>query len=207
LIEPQPVLDVTADLPQLAVEALEAANKAPRSDRGWHTERAHAFARACDWTAAEWFYWEGDHRAAQLAGGTKREPFTGDRAARNIPASLKREVAQRDHYRCRYCQLRVISSATMTKLEQRLPAALLVGAHHDEPHSMRDVLRLTWDHITPRASGGQNTRKNIVTACGGCNFNKGERTLDELRLRSPLDHVAIDDGWDGLNGRLGSRPI
>ena len=34
---------------------------------------------------------------------------------------------------------------------------------------------LTFDHVTPRALGGQTTWENVVTACAPCNLRKGSK--------------------------------
>ena len=38
---------------------------------------------------------------------------------------------------------------------------------------------LTLDHVHPRSKGGKNTWSNLVTACLGCNQEKGDLTLEE----------------------------
>jgi hypothetical protein len=38
--------------------------------------------------------------------------------------------------------------------------------------------RLTIDHLIPRAKGGTNTWKNLVTCCGHCNVKKGDKYVD-----------------------------
>ena len=43
--------------------------------------------------------------------------------------------------------------------------------------------KLTVDHIMPRSRGGQTTWTNVVAACLRCNLFKGNRTLEEARLR------------------------
>ena len=43
--------------------------------------------------------------------------------------------------------------------------------------------RLTVDHVVPRSRGGQTTWTNVVAACLRCNLLKGNRTLEEGRLR------------------------
>jgi 5-methylcytosine-specific restriction endonuclease McrA len=179
----------------------------PKHERTYRLEVAHAFARTCDWTAFEWFWWEGGNEWARRLGTGPRLAYTGQKASPTIPSSLKREVAVRDSFTCRYCQLRVISSATLAALEKVLPAALPIGTRTVECHPMQCVMRLTWDHVKPRAEGGRNTLDNIVTSCGGCNYNKGSCTIEELGLRYPFDRDPVDNGWDGLNGRLGSRPL
>lgn len=42
---------------------------------------------------------------------------------------------------------------------------------------------LTLDHIHPRARGGKNDWKNVVTACIPCNQKKGHRTPQEAGMR------------------------
>ena len=41
----------------------------------------------------------------------------------------------------------------------------------------------TWDHVMPASRGGGNTWFNCVAACGPCNWDKGDRTPEEARLR------------------------
>ena len=36
---------------------------------------------------------------------------------------------------------------------------------------------LTFDHLLPRSKGGQTNWDNVVTACSGCNVQKGGRLL------------------------------
>lgn len=39
---------------------------------------------------------------------------------------------------------------------------------------------LTFDHVMPRARGGETTWDNVVTACTTCNFLKGTKLIDPL---------------------------
>jgi len=43
--------------------------------------------------------------------------------------------------------------------------------------------KLTVDHVMPRSRGGQTTWTNVVAACLRCNLFKGNRTVEEARLR------------------------
>jgi 5-methylcytosine-specific restriction endonuclease McrA len=67
---------------------------------------------------------------------------------------------------------------------------------------------LTVDHIVPRARGGEESWENLVTACVECNNRKGDRTLDEARMklmRRPIrpNHITfirhfvgtVDERW------------
>jgi len=41
---------------------------------------------------------------------------------------------------------------------------------------------LTIEHVIPRSKGGSHRWENVVTACSGCNSNKGDRTPTEARM-------------------------
>ena len=41
---------------------------------------------------------------------------------------------------------------------------------------------LTFDHLIPRARGGQTTWENVVTACAPCNLRKADKTLEAARM-------------------------
>ncbi len=43
--------------------------------------------------------------------------------------------------------------------------------------------RLTVDHIDPRSRGGETTWTNVVAACLRCNLRKGNRTVEEARMK------------------------
>lgn len=62
-------------------------------------------------------------------------------------------VYQRDGHRCQYCG-------------EKFPPA-----------------KLSYDHVIPRARGGQTTWENIVTACKRCNLKKGHHTLQQAGMK------------------------
>lgn len=213
-----PAAEVAPDLLQLAVVALEQELPASLSRRARdlarrrQLERAHALARAVDWTTFDWFWTEGGRDWERNHDKTRHTSFEGNKAQASIPLGIKRAVAVRDGWRCRYCGLRVVSPATMTALERLLPAALpyndaSMGPASVTTHAMQCVLRLTWDHVHPHAGGGLNDLENLVASCGGCNFNKGNCSLEELGLEDPRLHPPVVDESDGLNGRVGAKPL
>jgi len=72
----------------------------------------------------------------------------------------------------------------------------------------RGDLRLTIDHIIPKARGGTDSWDNLVSACTLCNNRKGDRTPEEanmMMLIKPFkpSHIMfiknvvgkIDDNW------------
>lgn len=65
----------------------------------------------------------------------------------------KINVCLRDKFRCQYCNARFKMS------------------------------ELNYDHVVPRAQGGQTTWENIVTACYRCNSEKADRTPQEAGMR------------------------
>lgn len=75
------------------------------------------------------------------------------------PAFTRFNVFLRDRFRCQYCG-------------EDFPA-------HE----------LTFDHVIPRSRGGKTTWENVVTACTGCNLEKGDR-LPHLAGMIPLKRPA-----------------
>lgn len=212
---PPPAVEIAADLLQLAVDAIEVpidfGISAKRRDEGRRRQLrlAHAYARAIDWTAFECFWFEAGLEAERRHDVAAHQALRERDVTKGIPLQLKREVAVREGWRCRYCGIRVVSSATMTALERQLPAALPMSqTGHAEItcHAGQCVLRLTWDHITPLAAGGATNADNVVAACGACNFAKGSCTIDELGLEDPRLRLPVPTSdWGGLNGRLSTR--
>ncbi|MFQ5972497.1 MAG: HNH endonuclease [Alphaproteobacteria bacterium] len=69
------------------------------------------------------------------------------------PAFTRFNVFLRDRFACQYC-------------DGRFP-----------------VQDLTFEHVRPRSRGGRTVWENVVTACGGCNFRKGNRMPEEAKMR------------------------
>ncbi|PJF39248.1 MAG: HNH endonuclease [Phototrophicales bacterium] len=64
-----------------------------------------------------------------------------------IPDSVRQRVAERDQYRCSYCQM---------------PARYVYGT-------------MEIDHIIPRSRGGTDDEGNLCLCCGRCNKFKGNQ--------------------------------
>jgi len=93
----------------------------------------------------------------------------------HVPRKFRRQVTNtflfaRDGYRCQYC-----------------------GTHRRQ---LRNRQFLTRDHVVPLSRGGDNSWKNVVTACSRCNNRKGNRLPKEAgmslltRPREP-NHVEL----------------
>lgn len=58
-------------------------------------------------------------------------------------------------------------------------------------------VKLTLDHLKPRAKGGSHKSSNLVTSCTGCNFCRKNRPL------SSWAHIRFAfDGVDGMLSRI-----
>lgn len=78
------------------------------------------------------------------------------RAARSKKRAVKfsrDNVLMRDNYRCQYCNSKV----------------------------SRDLF--TYDHVIPRAQGGQTVWTNVVICCMDCNQKKGGRTPEQAGMK------------------------
>jgi CRISPR/Cas system Type II protein with McrA/HNH and RuvC-like nuclease domain len=42
---------------------------------------------------------------------------------------------------------------------------------------------LTLDHVIPKSKGGKNTWENLVTSCFKCNLKKGDKSLEEVKMK------------------------
>jgi hypothetical protein len=67
---------------------------------------AHAYERGIDWTAMEWFWIESGREAERRHDELAHRAYAGAKANPTIPAAIKRAVAARDGWRCRYCRIR-----------------------------------------------------------------------------------------------------
>ena len=215
LVQPPGAVLVAPDVLRLAMAELEIAPgpqlalKALSAFKLLQTQKAQALVRGIDWTAFEWFWAEGGNESSRRHNKTSHTPYAGVKA-KPLTANVKRTVAERDHWTCRYCGLRVVTSATMAALERHLPAGLPMsdlGPSAIACHPMQCVMRLTWDHIQPLAQGGTSTPDNVVATCGTCNFQKGDCSLEELSLQNPLYGTNPNSQWLGLDGHLKAPPL
>ncbi len=78
------------------------------------------------------------------------------------PAFTRFNVFLRDNFSCQYCGLKTKSKD------------------------------LTFDHVIPRSHGGRTNWKNVVSACGPCNFKKGNKLSSEIGMY-PLVKPFIPD--------------
>ena len=95
----------------------------------------------------------------------------------HVPRRFRRQVTNtflfaRDGYACQYCQ------------------------RHKRQFRNREFL--TRDHVLPISRGGDNSWKNVVTACSTCNHRKGNRLPQEAGLRlltRPVEPNHVELVW------------
>lgn len=120
------------------------------------------------------------------------------RDPRHLSDALRRAVAERDGWRCQYCGLRVVSGNVLSALGREFPDEL-----SDSPDFAWHMLRYTPDHVLSHACGGTNDEENLVASCGTCQSQKGDCSIEELRLLDPRHRDRILDDWNGLTGKFG----
>lgn len=80
-----------------------------------------------------------------------------------INPKLRREIYERDKYTCKLCGEKVVLTRNIkTKDDYKKEATL--------------------DHIIPKTKGGDDTKKNLRTACRSCNAKKCNKTDKELKF-------------------------
>jgi 5-methylcytosine-specific restriction endonuclease McrA len=108
-------------------------------------------------------------------------------------------MLERDHYRCRYCGLRLFPIEVLQDFSTAMGTDCFSCTAKNLSHGAALVFRPTYDHVIPLSSGGGHTLENLVAACYSCNFGKRNYTLEQLGLDDPRSRPARDeDGWDGL---------
>jgi 5-methylcytosine-specific restriction endonuclease McrA len=126
-----------------------------------------------------------------------------DRVKQRMPsASVEYGIYQRDGWRCRFCEIRIISPLARRRLVELYPSVARWGRANREKHHGLSALTATLDHILPHSRGGTNEESNLVAACGMCQFGRGHWTLEEVGFTDPRDRPPIVDAWDGLTRLL-----
>ena len=114
-------------------------------------------------------------------------------------AQTERTIFERDGWRCRFCETKVISRKARTALISSFPNETHWGPKEFERHSALYSMAVSLDHVVPHSRGGTNDLSNFVTACYCCQFGRGQFLLEESELIDPREFEPIVDGWDGLS--------
>jgi len=145
----------------------------------------------------------------EVHGNIKR-PKCLPKAARDqtrMPSiALQHEIFHRDGWRCRFCGIKVISKAARSVLAHRLGIPVNWTSNKLQSNSALYALASSLDHVIPHGRGGKNEPGNFVTACYGCQFGRGEWTLEEVSVQDPRTRSPVKDSWDGLTRILALQP-
>ena len=89
------------------------------------------------------------------------------KTSRYISAALRRAVAQRDGYRCSYVpHVTSIEGVDYVDVnDANVNGAGKIANGEPETKRCEAIHRLEFDHVTPRAFGGQNTVGNLRLLC------------------------------------------
>ena len=117
--------------------------------------------------------------------------------------AVELDIYARDGWRCRYCASRVILKQARKRFVKADPVAARWGRTNEEKHSGLATLTASIDHVVPFMRGGDNQPRNLVTACGPCQFGRNQWLLFEVEIADPRDFPPIVDDWDGLSRLLG----
>ena len=142
------------------------------------------------------------HRFREIPGAP---PPSTSRTKRRMPStSISRSIFKRDGWRCRFCEVKVISVVAIKILDGMFPEEIRNRPPMREIHGGIRALAASLDHILPHSRGGDNSPENLVCACGPCQFGRNQWTLEEVGFSDPRERPAIVDEWDGLTRLLKS---
>lgn len=114
------------------------------------------------------------------------------------PPSVEWRIYERDGWRCRFCEMRVISRRARQALIRAFPEETRWTFPEFERHYALYALASSLDHVVPHSRGGINDENNFVTACYGCQFGRGEWLIEEVEVEDPRSRSPLVDEWDGL---------
>ncbi len=156
---------------------------------------------------SDWFIEVGQNAGAyrmKYLGKNINKQHSGKRL--KWPKSREFEVLNRDFFRCRYCQIRLMHDKQLGAFEELVGSeAFPNGDTNKSRHGIRLVMRATFDHVVPASHDSnedKNVLNNIVASCWSCNFGKSYFTVEELGMEFPSE-PEFRNGWDGLTTVLG----
>lgn len=141
-------------------------------------------------------YDEAIHQFREMPGAPLR---TKHKVKQRMPGKrAATAIFERDGWRCRFCEVRVISTEAIKVLNEQFPEKIRNRAPMREIHGGIRALAVSLDHVLPHSRGGDNSDQNLVAACGPCQFGRNQWTLEEVGFADPRSRAPIVDEWDGL---------
>lgn len=115
-------------------------------------------------------------------------------------SKMEKYLFERDGYRCRYCERRIIDKTFLKNFIAQLDFdGFQKGKTNLLTHGLILICSPVIDHVIPHNIGGQTNETNLVTSCYPCNFGKADYTLEQLKNINPFEREPICDDWDGLS--------
>lgn len=105
---------------------------------------------------------------------------------------------QRDGWRCRYCDSKVIDREVRDRLRRDFPDAVRWARTPAGRHSAVLIHSAVYDMVVPPRRGGTTNLDNLVTSCWLCQAARSGRSFEDLGLDDPRSSAPLVDEWDGL---------
>ena len=99
---------------------------------------------------------------------------------------------------CVFCGIPLIRAEVRCAFHKLYPEAVSWGSTNPSQHAAFQALWLQFDHLLPHSRGGDNSLRNVVVTCAGCNYGRMHSTLEELGLIDPRSRIVSKGDWDGL---------
>jgi rubrerythrin len=182
-------IDIVAQAMQLAATDRAGARKMVRSINAEEMKR---------WfidIALQSGYWRAEH-----AGKVRWRSAKTKRTRKSIGQKRLEGLFERDHWRCRYCGIRIAGNRTYFKrfAEQLNLPELTRGRTDETRHGLYVLIMASYDHLVPHSQGGSDADDNLLTSCWSCQFGKFRFSLDVLGMEKPQVPRTTYKGWRGL---------
>ena len=152
-----------------------------------------------DWTELLWGKEKLEIHRRRKVESAPRTLDKSERDPKRKPSKQdERALIERDGHQCRFCGIPVIRAEIRIAMHKQYPDALEWGISNSEQHAAFQCMWLQYDHIVPHSRGGRTDLDNMVITCSGCNYGRGDDTLEETGLIDPRTRPVRKTSWDGL---------
>lgn len=177
-----------------AIEALESGDR-KEAQQLWKGVDGDALLHA----------WNAQIKRFKKIGKKWKEgrPIAIGEIAPTVKETMARKIYELDNYHCGYCGLpvftkwpgspllRLIEAFPKLTPDLRIVEGRLKGSGKGGALKNSDYSKFLWslaacDHVFPRSLGGATDESNLVTSCSGCNYSKGNLTLDQMDVHFEL---------------------
>lgn len=138
-------------------------------DAGGNPHRWIDFETAAYYVAKDLIAWTVGSEGFTIYGGQNRITGSQSFMDMNTIIAIKGEVGDKGLFR-----VPTLTNKAMFRRDQNTCAYCGFQFKTED---------LTRDHVHPRSRGGPDKWQNVVTACGGCNKIKDDRTPEEAKMK------------------------